>query len=43
MKAPEPVLTSRSSPSSPSASFLDMIDDEISGIEGTVAVASRRA
>ncbi len=43
MKAPDPTFTSRTSPSRPSASFFDMIDDEMSGIDGTVPVASRRA
>ena len=43
MKAPPPVLTSSTSPSIPSASFFDMIDAEIKGIDSTVAVASRRA
>ena len=41
--APSPVLTSSTSPSIPSASFFDMIEAEISGIDSTVAVASRRA
>ena len=43
MKAPPPVLTSSTRPSIPSASFLDMIDAAISGIDSTVAVASRIA
>ena len=43
MNAPSPVLTSRTRPSIPSASFFDMIDAAISGIDSTVAVASRRA
>ena len=43
MKAPPPVLTSSTRPSIPSASFLDMIDAAISGIDSTVAVASRKA
>ena len=43
MKAPPPVLTSSTSPSIPSASFFDMIEAEINGIDSTVAVASRRA
>ena len=43
MKAPAPVLTSSTSPPSPSASFLLMMDAAISGMASTVAVASRRA
>ena len=43
MKAPSPVFTSSTRPSIPSASFFDMIDEAISGIDSTVAVASRRA
>ena len=43
MNAPLPVLTSSTRPSIPSASFFDMIEAEISGIDSTVAVASRRA
>jgi hypothetical protein len=43
MNAPSPVFTSRTRPSIPSASFFDMIDAAISGIDSTVDVASRRA
>ncbi len=43
MKAPRPTLTSSTRASRPSASFLLMIDEEISGIDGTVPVASRSA
>ena len=43
MNAPEPVLTSSTRPSMPSASFLLIIDAVISGIDSTVAVTSRRA
>ena len=43
MKAPLPTFTSSTSASSPSASFLDMIDELMSGIDPTVAVVSRRA
>ena len=43
MNAPLPVLTSRTRPSIPSASFFDMIDADIKGMDSTVAVASRRA
>jgi hypothetical protein len=43
MKAPLPVFTSSTSPVSPSASFLDMILAEISGMDSTVPVTSRRA
>ena len=43
MKAPLPVFTSSTRPSIPSASFLDMIEAAIRGIDSTVAVASRRA
>ncbi len=43
MNAPSPALTSRTRPSIPSASFLDMIEAEIRGIDSTVAVASRIA
>jgi len=43
MNAPLPTLTSSTRASIPSASFFDMIDDEISGIDSTVAVASRSA
>ena len=41
MKAPLPTLTSRTSASRPAASFLDMMEDAISGMDSTVAVASR--
>ena len=43
MNAPEPALMSITSPSSPSASFLDRIEATISGIDSTVPVASRSA
>ena len=43
MKAPVPVLTSRTSAPVPSAIFLDMIELAISGIDSTVPVTSRRA
>ena len=43
MKAPLPTFTSSTSASTPSASFFDMIEEEISGIDSTVAVTSRRA
>ena len=43
MNAPRPTFTSRTSPSMPSASFFDMIDDAISGMHSTVAVTSRSA
>lgn len=43
MKAPEPTLTSRTSEPVPSAIFLDMIDEAISGIASTVPVTSRSA
>ncbi len=43
MKAPLPTLTSSTRASMPSASFLDMIDEAISGIDSTVAVTSRKA
>ncbi len=43
MKAPLPTLTSSTSASTPSASFFDMIEEEISGIDSTVPVTSRRA
>ena len=42
-KAPEPALTSITSPSSPAASFLERMEATISGIDSTVAVASRSA
>ena len=43
MKAPVPTLTSRTSAPVPSAIFLDMIEEAISGIASTVPVTSRRA
>ena len=43
MNAPEPVLTSSTSESRPSASFLERIDATISEIDSTVPVASRVA
>ena len=43
MNAPEPALTSITSASRPAASFLDRIEPTISGIDSTVAVASRSA
>ena len=43
MKAPEPTLTSSTSAAVPSASFLLMIEEAISGIDSTVPVTSRRA
>ena len=43
MNAPEPVLTSSTSASRPSASFLERIEATISGIDSTVPVASRTA
>ena len=43
MNAPEPDLTSMISASRPAASFLERIDATISGIDSTVAVASRSA
>ena len=43
MNAPLPTLTSSTSASRPSASFFDMMEDAISGIDSTVAVASRSA
>ena len=43
MNAPLPNFTSSTSASSPSASFLLMMLAVISGIDGTVAVTSRRA
>ena len=43
MKAPVPVLTSRTSAPVPSAIFLDMIELAISGIDSTVPVTSRSA
>ena len=41
--APDPVFTSRTRPSSPSASFFDMMLAAMSGIDSTVAVTSRSA
>ena len=43
MNAPSPVFTSRTRPSIPSASFLERIEAVMSGIDSTVAVASRSA
>ncbi len=43
MNAPEPTLTSITSPSSPAASFFDRIDAVIIAIDSTVAVTSRIA
>ena len=43
MKAPEPTLTSSTNAPVPSAIFLLMIEAEISGIDSTVPVTSRRA
>ena len=43
MNAPLPAFTSNSTRSVPTASFFDITLAAISGIEGTVAVASRRA
>ena len=43
MKAPEPVLTSRTSASRPAASFFDRIEAVIRSINSTVAVTSRMA
>ena len=43
MNAPLPVLMSSTRPESPSASFLDMMLAEMSGIDSTVPVTSRRA
>jgi hypothetical protein len=43
INAPAPVFTSRTSALVPSAIFLLMIDDAISGIASTVAVTSRSA
>ena len=43
MKAPEPNFTSSTSAAVPSAIFLLMIDDAISGIASTVPVMSRSA
>ena len=43
MNAPEPVFTSSTRASVPSAIFFDMIELAISGIDSTVAVTSRNA
>ena len=43
MNAPDPTLTSRTSPEVPSAIFFDMIDEAMSGMQSTVEVMSRRA
>ena len=43
MKAPLPCLTSMTRPPSPAASFLDRIEETISGIASTLPVASRMA
>src|ERR1035438_3905696 len=43
MKAPEPTLTSSTRASMPSASFFDMMEEEMSGMDSTVAVTSRSA
>ena len=43
MNAPLPTLTSSTRASTPSASFFDMMEVAISGMDSTVAVASRRA
>jgi hypothetical protein len=43
MKAPDPTLTSRTSEPVPSAIFLLMIEDAMSGIASTVPVTSRSA
>ena len=43
MNAPEPTLTSSTRPPAPSAIFLDMIDEAISGMASTVPVTSRSA
>ena len=43
MNAPEPTLTSMTSPPSPAASFLDRIEATIRPIDSTVPVASRTA
>ena len=42
MNAPLPTFTSSTNASTPSASFLHMMDDAISGMDSTVAVTSRR-
>lgn len=43
MKAPVPTFTSRTSEPVPSAIFLDMIEEAMSGIASTVPVTSRSA
>ena len=43
MNAPEPILTSSTIECAPAASFLDMMEDVMSGSESIVAVTSRRA
>ena len=43
MNAPSPIVTSSRIASEPAASFLDMMEDAISGMQPTVAVTSRRA
>ena len=43
MKAPLPTFTSSTSADEPSAIFLLMIDEAISGIDSTVPVTSRSA
>ena len=43
IKAPEPHFTSSTMDLDPAASFLDMMDEAIRGMESTVAVTSRRA
>ena len=43
IKAPEPVLTSRTKALVPSAIFLLIIEDAINGIASTVPVTSRSA
>ena len=43
MKAPEPTFTSKTKAEVPSAIFLLMIDEAISGMASTVPVTSRNA
>jgi len=43
MKAPRPTLTSSTRASMPSASFFDMMEPAMSGMDSTVAVTSRSA
>ena len=43
MKAPAPIVTSSKMAAEPAASFLDMMDDVMSGRESIVAVTSRSA